>query len=84
MTADEAIRATTGKETRIIVNDRTRIVSVPHLSYEAVCQLAGQPDGATVIWDSADRLTHRSLFKSDPPVEVKPLMRFTAVMTDKS
>lgn len=81
---DEAIRATIGKETRVIVNGKTRIVSVSHLTYEEVCQLAGQPDGATVIWDSADRLTHRSQFKGEPPVEVKPLMRFTAVMTDKS
>lgn len=81
---DDAIRATNDKETRIIVNNKTRIVSVPHLTYEAVCQLAGQPDGATVIWESADRLTHRSLFKGEPPVEAKPLMRFIAVMTDKS
>lgn len=81
---NDAIRATTDKETRIIVNSKARIVSVPHLTYEAVCQLAGQPLGATVLWDSADRLTHRSLFKSDPAVEVKPLMNFTVVMTDKS
>lgn len=81
---EEAIRATTDKETRIIVNGKTRIVSVPHLTYELVCQLAGQPLGATVIWDSANRLTHRSLFKGDPAVEVEPLMRFTAIMTDKA
>lgn len=81
---NEAIRATTDKETRIIVNGKARIITEPHLTYEAACQLAGQPFGATVIWDSADRLTHRSLFKGDPAVEVKPLMHFTVVMTDKS
>ena len=80
---NEAIRATTDKETRIIVNDKARIISVPSLTYAAVCQLAGQPFGATVIWDSADRLTHRSMFDGET-VEVKPLMRFTVVMTDKS
>ena len=80
---NEAIRATTNSETRIIVNDKARIVSVPNLTYAMVCQLAGQPFGATVIWDSADRLTHRSMFDSET-VEVKPLMRFTVVMTDKS
>lgn len=80
---NEAIRATTDKETRVIVNGKTRIISVSRLTYPAVCQLAGQPSGATVLWDSADRLTHRSMFDGET-VEVKPLMRFTVVMTDKS
>lgn len=81
---NDAIRATLHKETRIIVNGKARIVSVSHLTYEAVCQLADQPLGATVIWDSANRLTHRSLFKGDPAVPVEPLMHFTAIMTDKA
>ena len=80
---NDAIRATTDKETRIVVNSKTRIVSVSHLTYAAVCQLADQPLGATVIWDSANRLKHRSMFNGET-VEVEPLMRFTVVMTDKS
>lgn len=71
----------TDKETKVTVNGKIRTVSVTRLTYAAVCALAEQPLGATVIFDRKD--DHRSMFDGEH-VEVESGLRFTVVMTDNA
>lgn len=71
----------TDKESKVIVNGKIHTVSVSRLTYTAVCQLAGQSEGATVLYDG--RTGHRSLWKGES-VEVEPSLRFNVIMTDKA